>query len=110
MRGHDTYREQDILFANVAGVVERVNKLISVMLEEGDRISTDVQNIFNDGSLSLHTRSLKYGKRGARAGEEWNGMWDTSLIYEASRKYGVTELLIQDCLKDVAILTMQVET
>ena len=37
-------------------------------------------------------------------------MWDTSLIYEASRKYGVTELLIQDCLKDVSILTMQVET
>ena len=64
MRGHDTYREQDILFANVAGVVERVNKLISVMLEEGDRISADVQNIFNDGSLSLHTRSLKYGKLG----------------------------------------------
>ena len=63
MRGHDTYREQDILFASVAGVVERVNKL-SVMLEEGDVISADVQNIFNDGSLSLHTRSLKYGKLG----------------------------------------------
>ena len=65
MRGHDTYREQDILFASVAGagVVERVNKL-SVMLEEGDLISADVQNIFNDGSLSLHTRSLKYGKLG----------------------------------------------
>ena len=63
MRGHDTYREQDILLASVAGVVERVNKL-SVMLEEGDLISADVQNIFNDGSLSLHTRSLKYGKLG----------------------------------------------
>ena len=63
MRGHDTYREQDILFASVARVVERVNKL-SVMLEEGDLISADVQNIFNDGSLSLHTRSLKYGKLG----------------------------------------------
>ena len=63
MRGHDTYREQDILFASVAGGVERVNKL-SVMLEEGDLISADVQNIFNDGSLSLHTRSLKYGKLG----------------------------------------------
>ena len=63
MRGHDTYREQDILFTSVAGVVERVNKL-GVMLEEGDLISADVQNIFNDGSLSLHTRSLKYGKLG----------------------------------------------
>jgi exosome complex component RRP4 len=33
--------------------------------EEGDLIiSAEVQNIYNDGSLSLHTRSLKYGKLG----------------------------------------------
>jgi len=128
MRGHGTYMEQEVLFASVAGVVERVNKLISVTpvktryngeigdvvvgrvvevqqkrwkvdinsrldavlmlssvnlpggelrrrsaedeltmrryLEEGDLISAEVQNIFNDGSLSLHTRSLKYGKLG----------------------------------------------
>lgn len=31
-------------------------------LQEGDLISAEVQNIFSDGSLSLHTRSLKYGK------------------------------------------------
>ena len=31
-------------------------------LEEGDLISAEVQNVFSDGSLSLHTRSLKYGK------------------------------------------------
>ncbi|KAI1301231.1 Exosome complex component RRP4 [Halotydeus destructor] len=31
---------------------------------EGDLISAEVQNDFNDGSLSLHTRSLKYGKLG----------------------------------------------
>merc|ERR1712079_180410 len=31
-------------------------------LQEGDLISAEVQSIFNDGSLSLHTRSLKYGK------------------------------------------------
>ena len=30
MRGHGTYMDQDVLFASVAGVVERVNKLISV--------------------------------------------------------------------------------
>ena len=30
MRGHGTYMQQDDLFASVAGVVERVNKLISV--------------------------------------------------------------------------------
>lgn len=31
-------------------------------LQEGDLISAEVQNVFVDGSLSLHTRSLKYGK------------------------------------------------
>lgn len=31
-------------------------------LQEGDLISAEVQNVFQDGSLSLHARSLKYGK------------------------------------------------
>lgn len=31
-------------------------------LQEGDLISAEVQNISSDGSLQLHTRSLKYGK------------------------------------------------
>lgn len=31
-------------------------------LQEGDLISAEVQNVFSDGALSLHTRSLKYGK------------------------------------------------
>lgn len=31
-------------------------------LQEGDLISAEVQNVFSEGSLSLHTRSLKYGK------------------------------------------------
>lgn len=31
-------------------------------LQEGDLISAEVQNVYGDGSLSLHTRSLKYGK------------------------------------------------
>ena len=128
MRGHGSYMSDDILYASVAGLVDRVNKLISVTplktryngeigdvvvgrivevqqkrwkvdtnsrldsalllssvnlpggelrrrsaedelamrryLSEGDLISAEVQNIFNDGSLSLHTRSLKYGKLG----------------------------------------------
>ncbi|XP_019865187.1 exosome complex component RRP4 [Aethina tumida] len=33
-------------------------------LQEGDLISAEVQSVFTDGSLSLHTRSLKYGKLG----------------------------------------------
>lgn len=31
-------------------------------LQEGDLISAEVMNVFQDGALSLHTRSLKYGK------------------------------------------------
>jgi exosome complex RNA-binding protein Rrp4 len=31
-------------------------------LKEGDLISAEVQKVFDDGSLSLYTRSLKYGK------------------------------------------------
>lgn len=128
MRGHGTYTEDDKLIASVAGVVERVNKLICVRplktryngeigdvvvgritevqqkrwkvdtnsrldsvlllssvnlpggelrrrsaedelamrdyLQEGDLISAEVQAVFSDGALSLHTRSLKYGKLG----------------------------------------------
>lgn len=126
MRGHGTYIDGDKLIASVAGVVERVNKLICVrpfktryngevgdvvvgritevgqkrwkvetfskldsvlllssvnlpggelrrrsaedelmmrhFLAEGDLISAEVQSLYSDGSLSLHTRSLKYGK------------------------------------------------
>ncbi|KAK7100809.1 exosome complex component RRP4-like [Littorina saxatilis] len=128
MRGHGTVMEDDSLKSTVAGVVERVNKLISVRplkarytgeigdvivgrvievgsrrwkvdvhakldavlmlssvnlpggelrrrseedermmrkyLQEGDVISAEVQNVMSDGTLSLHTRSLKYGKLG----------------------------------------------
>ena len=31
MRGHGTYTKNDVLHASVAGVVQRVNKLISVL-------------------------------------------------------------------------------
>lgn len=31
-------------------------------LKEGDLLNCEVQNLYQDGSLSLHTRSLKYGK------------------------------------------------
>ncbi|KAL4219420.1 Exosome complex component RRP4 [Mactra antiquata] len=128
MRGHGTFMEDGKHHASVAGVVQRVNKLICVKplktryngevgdivvgriievgmkrwkvdthskldsvlmlssvnlpggelrrrseedeklmryyLKEGDLISAEVQSVFNDGSLSLHTRSLKYGKLG----------------------------------------------
>ncbi|EDV36657.1 uncharacterized protein Dana_GF11836 [Drosophila ananassae] len=126
MRGHGTFVEDETIKASVAGVIEKVNKLISVRplksryvgeigdvvvarvievqqkrwrvdtnsrldsilllssvnlpggelrrrsaedeqmmrryLDEGDLISAEVQNIFEEGTLSLYTRSLKYGK------------------------------------------------
>lgn len=127
LRGHGTYvDDENTLRASVAGVLEKVNKLISVRplksryhgeigdvvvgritevqqkrwkvdtnskldsalllsgvnlpggelrrrsaedeqtmrryLQEGDLICAEVQSTFVDGSLSLHTRVLKYGK------------------------------------------------
>ncbi|XP_034948815.1 uncharacterized protein Naam [Chelonus insularis] len=127
LRGHGTYVDEDErLRASVAGVLEKVNKLISVRplkaryqgeigdvvvgritevrqsrwkvdtnckldsvlllssinlpggelrrrsaedeqtmrryLQEGDLICAEVQSSYQDGSLSLHTRVLKYGK------------------------------------------------
>ena len=126
LRGHGTYVQAGALTASVAGVVERVNKLVtvrtlrsrftgevgdvvvgrvrevgskrwrvdvgsrqdavlmlsSVNLEggeqrrrtfedamnmreyyvEGDLISAEVHSVFADGALSLHARSVKYGK------------------------------------------------
>jgi exosome complex component RRP4 len=34
------------------------------ILKEGDVISAEIQSVYSDGSLSLHTRSVKYGKLG----------------------------------------------
>ncbi|KAJ3108235.1 Exosome complex component RRP4 [Phlyctochytrium planicorne] len=126
MRGHGTYNDEEKLVASVLGVVDRVNRLISVkplraryageigdvvvgrimevgqkrwkvdiaakqdailplaavdlpggelrrrsesdelqmrsLLNEGDLISAEIQAFFQDGAVSLHTRSLKYGK------------------------------------------------
>ncbi|XP_056013323.1 exosome complex component RRP4-like [Ostrea edulis] len=43
---------------------EEDEKMMRQYLQEGDLISAEVQSVFSDGSLSLHTRSLKYGKLG----------------------------------------------
>lgn len=37
-------------------------QMMRKFLQEGDLVSAEVQNVHGDGSLSLHTRSLKYGK------------------------------------------------
>ncbi|CAB4064885.1 RRP4 [Lepeophtheirus salmonis] len=35
---------------------------VNLSLGEGDLISAEVQTLYKDGSMSIHTRSLKYGK------------------------------------------------
>lgn len=126
MRGHGTYYLDEHTYTSTAGVVSKVNKLLSVIpfngryrpetgdhvvgriigisnkrwkvelgaehagvlllgavnlpggvlrrksdsdelqmrsiLKEGDLLNCEVQSTFSDGSASLHTRSLKYGK------------------------------------------------
>ncbi|KAJ2725349.1 Exosome complex component rrp4 [Coemansia sp. Benny D115] len=126
MRGHGTFAERDTIYSSVAGVVERINKLVSVrplkqrysgeigdivvgritevaskrwrvdvnsrqdgvlllssinlpggiqrrksesdelqmrtFFAEGDLVFAEVQSYFADGALSLHTRSIQYGK------------------------------------------------
>ncbi|KAF9075821.1 hypothetical protein BDP27DRAFT_1211456 [Rhodocollybia butyracea] len=126
MRGHGTYVDNEEVIASVSGLVERVNKLITVravrtrynpevgdlvvgritevqprrwkvdgnsrqdavlmlssvnlpggvqrrklesdelqmrtFFEEGDLLVAEVQAFFGDGTMSLHTRSLSYGK------------------------------------------------
>ena len=126
LRGHGTYVRNGVLIASVAGVVQRVNKLISVtplkcrfggqvgdvivgrvtevgqkrwhldvaasqaailmlssvnlpggeqrrrtyedqlnmrsLYAEGDLISAEIHQFFQDGAMSVHTRSRKYGK------------------------------------------------
>jgi len=126
LRGHGTYVRGGVLIASVAGVVQRVNKLISVtplksrfggqigdvvvgrvtevgqkrwhldvastqaailmlssvnlpggeqrrrtyedqlnmrsLYAEGDLISAEIHQFFQDGAMSVHTRSRKYGK------------------------------------------------
>lgn len=43
---------------------EEDERMMRNYLQEGDLISAEVQSVYADGSLSLHTRSLKYGKLG----------------------------------------------
>ncbi|KAJ2770040.1 Exosome complex component rrp4 [Coemansia nantahalensis] len=126
MRGHGTFGEGATIYSSVAGVVERINKLVSVrslkqrysgeigdiivgritevaakrwrvdvnsrqdgvlllssinlpggiqrrksesdelqmrsFFAEGDLVFAEVQSYFADGALSLHTRSIQYGK------------------------------------------------
>jgi exosome complex component RRP4 len=48
------------------GVLRRKNEADELQmrnfLKEGDLLNAEVQSLFHDGSASLHTRSLKYGK------------------------------------------------
>ena len=43
--------------------------------EEGDLLVAEVQAFFADGSMSLHTRSLKYGKVSLSVAREIELTW-----------------------------------
>lgn len=47
---------------------EEDERMMREYLSEGDLISAEVQSVFSDGQLSLHTRSLKYGKVSTASG------------------------------------------
>ena len=52
---------------NLPGGVQRVRTYedqlqMKTLFKENDLISAEIQNISSDGVVSLHTRSLKYGK------------------------------------------------
>lgn len=55
-----------MLFLLISGELRRRSaedeQMMRKFLQEGDLVSAEVQNVHSDGSLSLHTRSLKYGK------------------------------------------------
>lgn len=51
-------------------------------LKEGDIISAEIQNVNVDGSLSLHTRSMKYGK-----------VMEVQLLSKVTRKF--TDCILQ---------------
>ncbi|KAJ1976060.1 Exosome complex component rrp4 [Dimargaris cristalligena] len=126
MRGHGTYVEEGVVISALAGVVERINKLVTVralkaryageigdvvvgritslaekrwrvdlnsrqngvlalssinlpggvqrrksesdelrmrtFFAEGDLVVAEIQSLYGDGAIAIHTRSLKYGK------------------------------------------------
>ncbi|XP_036357081.1 exosome complex component RRP4 isoform X2 [Octopus sinensis] len=186
MRGHGTYTADDRLHASVAGVVERVNKLICVRplktryngevgdvvvgriievgqrrwkvdthskldsvlmlssvnlpggelrrrseedekmmrhyLKENDLISAEVHSVFSDGSLSLHTRSLKYGKPVSCGDREVIArmrncilalshhkmmLFDTSILYtyDNSLKFSCKDILKPEIMNEVVEMT-----
>ena len=65
--GHGTIIDQETVISSVAGTIERVNKLVGVrairtkMTPKWDALLSGGEN-FTDGAMSLHPRSLTYGK------------------------------------------------
>ncbi|XP_053138604.1 exosome complex component RRP4 isoform X3 [Hemicordylus capensis] len=187
-RGHGTYLGDEKLVASVAGVVDRVNKLVCVKalktryngevgdivvgritevqqkrwkvetnsrldsvlllssmnlpggelrrrsaedelamrdyLQEGDLISAEVQAVFSDGAVSLHTRSLKYGKQVPLPDREVISrlrncvvalvtqklmLYDTTILYcyEASLPHQIKDLLKPEVMEEIVLETRQ---
>lgn len=60
------FGNDDIIVVECLGELRRRSvedeHMMRKYLQEGDLISAEVQSTYDDGSVSLHTRSLKYGK------------------------------------------------
>ena len=48
---------------------EEDERAMRAWLSEGDVVTAEVQSVYHDGSLALHTRSLRYGKVGSPPSE-----------------------------------------
>ena len=66
MRGHGTYMTDDVLYASVAGVVERVNKLISVTplktRSEKVDIFREIDNLKNNNRVAVTFTGIAVAK------------------------------------------------
>lgn len=76
---------------NLPGGVQR-RKLESdelqmrTFFEEGDLLVAEVQAFFGDGSMSLHTRSLSYGKVCSTSSSSIHILLNTTLVAERSTR------------------------
>ncbi|XP_072739380.1 exosome complex component RRP4 isoform X2 [Ciconia boyciana] len=93
-------------------------------LQEGDLISAEVQSVFSDGAVSLHTRSLKYGKPVPLSDREVISrlrncivalvtqklmLFDTSILYcyEASLPHQIKDILKPEVMEEIVLETRQ---
>jgi hypothetical protein len=74
--------------------------------EEGDLLVAEVQSFFSDGAMSLHTRSLKYGKvrtPSIRFAMSLMGLFYCALLHEAPKWRSCNDLTIAHSSSEIAL-------